>query len=318
MRTTLLLLAALCSCAGGAGRRTAQDVPEPGGIEVHAFGVYEGGPSEVVLQRAEGPVLLVLTGYEAKTWRISNVGGVEIHSVVASGYHPQTVEGLPPGTPLVTTSYEEADKKYFYWFDGRISADAGSYAKQLRERNAEYAAFIENIVRVTGYRPTTLQGRYRNSDFAVKYSRALPANAQVHAVAVYKGEATKDVTPFGYPWGRVQVRVERKSAPLVLFLSAYEPTTWELDLREGVQIAAVILSGYHDQRVTGVPAGATILEWGIDVGVEGSPSYRYADVRLQRLTGSWGLMDLPGIAQLTGGTIRSFETAYSDSRFVIR
>ena len=75
MKTTLLLLAALCGCAGGAGRRTAQDVPEPGGIEVHAFGVYEGGPSEVVLQRAEGPVLLVLTGYEAKTWRISHPGG---------------------------------------------------------------------------------------------------------------------------------------------------------------------------------------------------------------------------------------------------
>jgi len=51
--------------------------------------------------------------------------------------------------------------------------------------------------------------------------------------------------------GHVDVYVQRSAAPLVMILSAYEPTEWRIHGGEGVLIEKIILNGYHSQTVLG-------------------------------------------------------------------
>jgi len=47
---------------------------------------------------------------------------------------------------------------------------------------------------------------------------------------------------------------------VVLVLSAYKAITWALTVDAGVNLQQVIVNGYSDQTVTGLPGGATLLD----------------------------------------------------------
>lgn len=47
--------------------------------------------------------------------------------------------------------------------------------------------------------------------------------------------------------------------PVILVLAAYKPNVWHLNWTKGTQIAAVLLVGYHAQKVAGLPEGTPIL-----------------------------------------------------------
>lgn len=49
----------------------------------------------------------------------------------------------------------------------------------------------------------------------------------------------------------VTVNVNDDSSPIILGLMAYEPVTWHINAAPGVVIERVILSGYHQQQITG-------------------------------------------------------------------
>jgi len=49
----------------------------------------------------------------------------------------------------------------------------------------------------------------------------------------------------------VTVNVSDDSTPIILGLMAYEPVTWRINTAPGVVIERVILSGYHQQQITG-------------------------------------------------------------------
>lgn len=49
----------------------------------------------------------------------------------------------------------------------------------------------------------------------------------------------------------VTVNVSDDSSPIILGLMAYEPVTWHINAAPGVVIERVILSGYHQQQITG-------------------------------------------------------------------
>jgi hypothetical protein len=56
---------------------------------------------------ADTPVALLLGAYEPAIWHIRWSRGTRIVAVFATGYHRQAVAGLPAGTPVITTSYDE-------------------------------------------------------------------------------------------------------------------------------------------------------------------------------------------------------------------
>lgn len=88
----------------------------------------------------------------------------------------------------------------------------------------------------------------------------MPANAKVYAAGAYAGKETDfQIDQSGHQATTIQVAVHEPDAPLVLLLGAYEPTVWSVGWTRGTRIAAVLLTGYHRQQVTGLPADVPLL-----------------------------------------------------------
>jgi hypothetical protein len=73
-------------------------------------------------------------------------------------------------------------------------------------------------------------------------------------------DAAGNPTPEEVAGGRVgSARVTiRRSGPIALVLTAYEPTDWVLDLAAGVRLQSVSIFGMHGQTVSGVPDGVPV------------------------------------------------------------
>lgn len=56
----------------------------------------------------------------------------------------------------------------------------------------------------------------------------------------------------------VALSISDDSRPVVLALTAYEPTYWKVSLKAGVKLTKVILGGYHAQRISGLPTETPI------------------------------------------------------------
>jgi hypothetical protein len=55
------------------------------------------------------------------------------------------------------------------------------------------------------------------------------------------------------------VVVNHPQKPVVLILSAYDPTWWKVSLTPGTKLNGVILSGYHTQAVTGISRDVPLI-----------------------------------------------------------
>lgn len=88
----------------------------------------------------------------------------------------------------------------------------------------------------------------------------MPADARVYAAGAYAGRETDfQIDQSGHPATTIQVAVNEPDAPVVLLLGAYEPTVWSVGWTYGTRIAAVLMTGYHRQQVTGLPAEVPLL-----------------------------------------------------------
>lgn len=109
----------------------------------------------------------------------------------------------------------------------------------------------------------------------------LPEGTGIFAGGAYKGRAIAEKKTNGssptratgyYPhysgWrsaskepevGRIDVTVNSPDFPAVLMLGAYEPVEWHFDIKPGTEVAAVVLSGYHPQKLIGLPAEIPVV-----------------------------------------------------------
>ena len=74
-------------------------------------------------------------------------------------------------------------------------------------------------------------------------------NKELHLIGVY--EATADHGN-GNRAKSIEIKVERRNKPIILALSAYEPTNWNITVAPGTAIEKIIVNGYHHQTVSGV------------------------------------------------------------------
>lgn len=90
--------------------------------QVQAVGVFEGGNDvsfeigrsgretrgvNVVVQKRETPVVLVLTAFDPVIWSIGDLTDGKIVGVYVMGYHSQAVRGLAGQTPVTILSAED-------------------------------------------------------------------------------------------------------------------------------------------------------------------------------------------------------------------
>ena len=88
----------------------------------------------------------------------------------------------------------------------------------------------------------------------------LPPEARVYAAGGYKGEPLGwSIDKSGHTTTCIKVAVNSPEAPVVLVLGAYEPNVWQIGWTEGTEILAVVASGYHTQKVSGLEPGVPVL-----------------------------------------------------------
>lgn len=88
----------------------------------------------------------------------------------------------------------------------------------------------------------------------------LPAEAKLFAAGAYGGRRLDyQIDQSGSEATQIDVAVNHSGAPVVLMLGSYEPTVWNIGWSSGTRILAVLVSGYHRQVVTGLPAGVPTM-----------------------------------------------------------
>jgi len=126
---------------------------------------------------------------------------------------------------------------------------------------------------------------------------------ELHVIAVQKGEianASPSVQQPGrlrrerHPQGVVDVYVDHKGAPIILAVVAYEPVKWNIRVEPGVSLKRVIVGGYYEQKLVGVPAGTKVIRRVfredrnpdfLTAGPEGGDEYSAMVGQLYALTG---------------------------------
>ena len=166
----------------------------------------------------------------------------------------------------------DGELNYRFKAIGAIAADAWSRSVNLAAV-PEAKAYLEYGVPITGYvafrngewkivsggSVTPVVVQFRESRAAAVAASALapgtapgrPA-ARVHVLSVYKGKTFAPSRPGETQTGRIQVRVGLRGAPVTLVLSAYDPVIWSISSESGVNIARVVVLGYHKGSVEGV------------------------------------------------------------------
>ena len=89
---------------------------------------------------------------------------------------------------------------------------------------------------------------------------ALPADVHVYAAGAYGGaKADFQIDESGHEATTIRVAVNKPGESVALLLGAYEPTVWNVGWSARTRIVAVLVSGYHAQRVSGVPANVPVI-----------------------------------------------------------
>lgn len=129
--------------------------------------------------------------------------------------------------------------------------------------------------------------------------------SELHVVCVYSGRTAEGGASRDHEPGEVSVRVDRPGRVVTLLLCSYEPAMWQVFTTPDTLVERVILQGYYEQSVLGLPPEVEILSrWHQDgpgpyfwIGHEVDSSRFYRSV--------------PKIHELTGLEIASFHGAYT-------
>ena len=135
------------------------------------------------------------------------------------------------------------------------------------------------------------------------YDGPCGSRAELHVIGQYQPDSD----------GSVNVTVSRRGIPLILSLTSYEPTVWNISVAPDAIVERVILHGLNVQMVTGLPPGTTVLD-------RSGPSFEIACAyEWPRGTGGCdtvGLVD--SLRTETGLAPSSFAGCYEGSRYAIR
>ncbi len=104
------------------------------------------------------------------------------------------------------------------------------------------------------------------------------SKADILVVGVYEGGYSDGVShSFGnHPQGEVTVDVSSVSSEnTLLVLNSYEPVHWKITGANAKYIKGVLMTGYYDQKISGQPSGAKVVE---NTFVNGAKSSEYFTV----------------------------------------
>jgi predicted esterase len=146
------------------------------GGQLHVVGVYSQGnasrPVDVEVRATPNPVVLALTAYDSVVWNVKVAPGARISAVVASGYFPQEIDGVPAGVPFYRSGPDPSSH-----FGGRAGPRAREYFYAYEAGTDEYRRTASALEDLTGLRIATFQGENAGTAFVVDGTRGVPAQA---------------------------------------------------------------------------------------------------------------------------------------------
>ena len=87
-----------------------------------------------------------------------------------------------------------------------------------------------------------------------------PDNMRVYAAGAYRGRRMDiQIDRSGHEATLFNLTVNSPDAPVALMLNAYEPSVWQIGWTEGTVIKAVLVSGYHIQKVNGLMQDVPVI-----------------------------------------------------------
>lgn len=119
---------------------------------------------------------------------------------------------------------------------------------------------------------------------------------EIHMVGLYEASSAHHaIAP-------ARVRVTYTGAPIILTLTSYEPVEWQVEVAADVQIEQVIVSGYYEQRVTGLPDSVPVWNESRKQGRQTFYTYQRTDSSFRR--------SVKRLHELTGRSVLTFQGAY--------
>jgi RNA polymerase sigma factor (sigma-70 family) len=235
--------------------------------EMHVIGIY--GPKakpdnskrvDVEVRPTAKPVVLVLSSYYSVDWHIKFSPGARVKKVIVSGYFEQEIKQLPAGVPVRNQSYFPADgsrrkEGWFYayqWntFNWRemvraLNDQTGLLVSSFQSENDGISFVVDGI---RGREFAQKQRKPRRTFQQLKPGELLAAcaGADLHAVSIYQAGPRKK-------GDQVDIEIKPTVKPMVLALASYDSVLWNLRMVPGANVKAVIIGGYYDQELEGVP-----------------------------------------------------------------
>ena len=130
------------------------------------------------------------------------------------------------------------------------------------------------------------------------------AEWELHGIGVYSGNYNGGPSPNNLR-GEALVKVNRPGKRVTLFLSAYEPVHWQVNVVSNTIVEKVILGGYYAQTISGLGAGVEIIEafHGGNYGQILWAGYEVGSAQFYQT--------VPLLHALTGMELSSFQGAYT-------
>lgn len=122
------------------------------------------------------------------------------------------------------------------------------------------------------------------------------AVTEIHMVGLYEASSAHHaIAP-------ARVRVTYTGAPIILTLTSYESVEWQVEVAADVQIEQVIVSGYYEQRVTGLPDSVPVWNESRKQGSQTLYTYQRTDSSFRK--------SAKRFHELTGRSVLTFQGAY--------
>ncbi len=128
-------------------------------------------------------------------------------------------------------------------------------------------------------------------------------SVETHVIGVFEGNASSTLG------GGDSTVILARPGHHVLVMSAHEATTWHIQTMPGAVLEHVFVTGYHDQKVEGVPPGVDVVIQTHDSGDAYAVGYQYPNHDTQSL--------LTLVSEITHHTPTSFHGCHSASQWYI-
>jgi RNA polymerase sigma factor (sigma-70 family) len=321
--------------------RADQILAAAAGAELHVVAISKprepGEPVDVEVRKTAKPVVLALTSGPhqsgSTTWKVKLAEGARLKLVVLGGCASE-IEGLPADVPVVDRRRFYSHFQDFDWRrDSGLLFPPGNYRSSVylvsdhRADTFLYRRMVESLTSLTVLPITSFQGKEIGISFVIdgvkgrefeqtKINSAHATLKPQELLTAAKG-CELHIVGVGSPKDDQPVNVEVRSTakPVVLVLTSRVSVLWKLQLAEGARLKAVILGGWREQDIEGVPAGIPVIHrtYYPDDGSRRQEGYFWAN-----LGDSIGYRETARkLNAITGLPVGSFQGAAAGTSFLV-